>query len=363
MTDPDAQQVEALVAEAETYCTQTESNAYFGGHPSVDLITRLAAALRTATQAREILKGTVKQLAEDVRVWSSRSTELQVAANAAEADLRTVREEREFQRARADKWVAVAEKRSLELQAVREERDALQALREAFMAGQAASLSHEPRTANPFPPGDSYGVNDLWANWDDGYDCNITRALKAQLAALEAERTALRTALEAAMGRMFPIQRGPSIPWVVIRPCEDQHKKNHGGQGLEEMARRGGLGVTEAIAVLLGVNYFEYWEASGRFKRGEHDKHVEQLVSIVGSRLAALAASPSAPKQSERFRGSDGVWTNEPPSGPTCATCGHAESEHYTTTGLGECYALKDSGGLCQCSWFSASPSAPKAPV
>jgi len=51
-------------------------------------------------------------------------------------------------------------------------------------------------------------------------------------------------------GRRFPIMEGPSIPWEMILPHERQAKKNHGGQTLERLAERGGLGCSEVVAVL-----------------------------------------------------------------------------------------------------------------
>ena len=39
------------------------------------------------------------------------------------------------------------------------------------------------------------------------------------------------------------------IPWVVIGPHEEQAMKNH-DQTLLQLARRGGLSVSEAVAVL-----------------------------------------------------------------------------------------------------------------
>lgn len=50
---------------------------------------------------------------------------------------------------------------------------------------------------------------------------------------------------------MFPIQDGPDIPWRVIAPHEKAAQRNHGGQTLQRLAERGGLGVGEAIDVLL----------------------------------------------------------------------------------------------------------------
>jgi hypothetical protein len=55
--------------------------------------------------------------------------------------------------------------------------------------------------------------------------------------------------------RMFPIQRGPAIPWDVIAPFDAICQRNHGGQTLERMAERGGLGLSEAIDVLNGSDY------------------------------------------------------------------------------------------------------------
>lgn len=54
--------------------------------------------------------------------------------------------------------------------------------------------------------------------------------------------------------RRFPIQDGPSIPWVVIQPHEAQAKKNH-GQTLEELAKRGGLGRAELYCVMMGQEW------------------------------------------------------------------------------------------------------------
>lgn len=55
--------------------------------------------------------------------------------------------------------------------------------------------------------------------------------------------------------RMFPIQDAEAIPWAVIAPCERQCQRNHGGQTLEEIAKRGGLGAAEACDILLGLRW------------------------------------------------------------------------------------------------------------
>lgn len=41
-----------------------------------------------------------------------------------------------------------------------------------------------------------------------------------------------------------------ALPWALIAPHEAQASRNHGGQSLERLAERGGLGACEAVAVL-----------------------------------------------------------------------------------------------------------------
>ena len=99
----------------------------------------------------------------------------------------------------------------------------LEASEDAFMEGQEASLRSEPRSINPYPPGDSHGIGELWSQWDDGYDCNINRALKAQLASATAQREALNhpaklLALSLTDGMLESVQRewGP-MDTAVLR--------------------------------------------------------------------------------------------------------------------------------------------------
>lgn len=42
------------------------------------------------------------------------------------------------------------------------------------------------------------------------------------------------------------------IPWDMIAPHEAQAQANHGGQSLERLASRGGLGASEAIDIIEG---------------------------------------------------------------------------------------------------------------
>ncbi len=72
---------------------------------------------------------------------------------------------------------------------------------------------------------------------------------KKELEEARAASAAARAALSN-LTRRFPIQGGPSIPWWIIAPHEKQALRNHGGQTLERLAERGGLGPSEALAVL-----------------------------------------------------------------------------------------------------------------
>jgi hypothetical protein len=49
--------------------------------------------------------------------------------------------------------------------------------------------------------------------------------------------------------KWFPIMGRRAIPWALIEPCERQAKVNH-GQTLRQLAARGGLDSSEAVAVL-----------------------------------------------------------------------------------------------------------------
>ena len=55
--------------------------------------------------------------------------------------------------------------------------------------------------------------------------------------------------------RMFPIQDAEAIPWAVIAPYDHQCQRNHGGQTLEKIAKRGGLGASEACDIILGLSW------------------------------------------------------------------------------------------------------------
>lgn len=59
---------------------------------------------------------------------------------------------------------------------------------------------------------------------------------------------------QASVGRLFPIQDGPAVPWSVMAPHEAQCQKSH-GQSLERIAERGGFSSSEAYAVVHGIAY------------------------------------------------------------------------------------------------------------
>lgn len=69
------------------------------------------------------------------------------------------------------------------------------------------------------------------------------------------------------------------IPWELIGPHEAQARKNH-GQTLEQLAKRGGLDVCEAVAVIEDVDFRTRWSGSrdnGRDKTREAIAILETL--------------------------------------------------------------------------------------
>ncbi len=127
--------------------------------------------------------------------------------------------------------------------------------------------------------------------------CPLPGRLEVQAALTAIYRELSATPAAPALPRMFPIQDGPAVPWDVIAPFDHQCQKNHGRQTLERIAERGGLSCTEAIAVLLGVDYFDYWEKDDRYKKADHVKHVQQLIEIVRERQQPAAAPALDPWQ------------------------------------------------------------------
>lgn len=54
------------------------------------------------------------------------------------------------------------------------------------------------------------------------------------------------------------------VPWPMMIEHEDQALRNHGGQSLDTLANRGGLGPDEAIAVLEGRRWRKMDEDEAR---------------------------------------------------------------------------------------------------
>lgn len=92
----------------------------------------------------------------------------------------------------------------------------------------------------------------------------------------------------------FPIQEGPSVPWEFMAPHESQCQKNH-GQSLKRIAERGGLGPSEAWAVVNGIRYYEI--------KDEHAKKWFELAERVNRKWSIerlLAAEREKGRQQER---------------------------------------------------------------
>ena len=119
--------------------------------------------------------------------------------------------------------------------------------------------------------------------------------LSALMAAFPALIAAAKRDAEASE-RRFPIQRGPSIPWSLIAPYDAQARENHGGQDLERLAKRGGLGPCEAVAVL----------ESRPWRRMEPDAALARLRAIAG--LPTLRP----PRRRTRADASDRLRTEDP---------------------------------------------------
>lgn len=93
------------------------------------------------------------------------------------------------------------------------------------------------------------------------------------------EAAAAELAEDARPPRMFPVQNGPAVPWSIIEPFEKQCRKQHGGQTLEEMARRGGLSVCEVLSILDGGGDFDvYWRGKDMHNITANILRLQQLV-------------------------------------------------------------------------------------
>lgn len=83
------------------------------------------------------------------------------------------------------------------------------------------------------------------------------------------------------------------IPWEIIAPHEAQAQKNH-GQTLGGLASRGGLGASEAVAILRDESFWEYSQKIKRaldFPRPEYNSMTrEEHTRFVARASGDLAA-------------------------------------------------------------------------
>lgn len=147
------------------------------------------------------------------------------------------------------------------------------------------------------------GLRNEWA----GLHADDVIRLKQQLTASQQEIKRLKERYEADRdntiaklqarcremeARRFPIMRGPSVPWEVMRPHESMAQKNH-SQTLQQLAERGGLAPGEAWCVVSGIQYgiaskeqWQLWDA-------EWFKYAERVNLHYGN-LAHLQATLAA---------------------------------------------------------------------
>lgn len=91
--------------------------------------------------------------------------------------------------------------------------------------------------------------------------------------------------------KMFPIMAtglryAMQIPWELIAPYEPQARKNHCGQSLEDLARRGGLSVAEAWCVVHGLP----WHTPGRASDLDAFAYFQRRVDLTARQAAEIAA-------------------------------------------------------------------------
>lgn len=100
------------------------------------------------------------------------------------------------------------------------------------------------------------------------------RALKEREAveALEKERERRHAPM--------PVDSGPSIPWAIIEPHEQQAQKNH-DQSLQTLYDRGGLSAGEALCIMGGVRWGTIPEAGA----------AEKLQLLIDQRTGLLDAA------------------------------------------------------------------------
>lgn len=201
--------------------------------------------------------------------------------------------------------------------AAKDERIAeLEAFRDAFDAGQEASLKGEPRESNPHPPGDSYGVGTLWLQWDDGYDCNINRKLKAEVAAKDAQLAELHPLRQALSDAQDDLTQA-RIRIDVLEPGArnynaQQIRADKAEDALVEMTRRMEMFAAQAT----------HAKESTEFVKGERDiaestladlrRQGEPEVCICAAILFSDNRIARGHRHSDCFKTAAG-WTPKPP--------------------------------------------------
>lgn len=145
---------------------------------------------------------------------------------------------------------------------------------------------------------------------DDGHAVRIefARQLERELAAMQA----LAAQAAVAPRKMFPIMRGPAVPWDVMAPHEHQAQRNH-SQTLQRLAERGGLGTGEAWCVVNGLD-LDFFDKA---KWAEYEKkwclfaerinlHFDELDRL--RETVARSATAASKEFAERCRPAARAW-------------------------------------------------------
>lgn len=111
------------------------------------------------------------------------------------------------------------------------------------------------------------------------------------------------------MSKRFPVMASPgyaacSIPWVAIAPFDRQAQANHGGQTLEELAKRGGLTRCEIEWMRRGDRWRDHDHERLRCEGDAWVKRViteERLAAFRAPYRAAVGADPGIIAEGQAF--------------------------------------------------------------
>jgi len=106
--------------------------------------------------------------------------------------------------------------------------------------------------------------------------------------------------------RRFPIQGGPSLPWAMIMPHENQALENH-DQSFERLAQRGGLDSLEMLYVLDS-------KSLRGFPKYPRDEPAEAVIELKKRRVAfegPLARAEAAEADANRKINLGGYFTDD----------------------------------------------------